>query len=302
MLQQFIAILIDVVVPVFGIAGVGYLFGPRLGLDSRTLARSTYYIFVPAMIFDVFSAADIQPLLALRMFVAIGLVYGGCALIGLLVGILLRRPEKVICAYVLTATFGNNGNYGLPLLEFRLGEEALIPGLFYMLAISMVAFPIGIGAAKWSEGEGWKGFLEILKAPPILAIIPAALFNAFQIPIPVFLDRMAGVLGQGMIPVMLVVLGLQLAEAGRPKLDRDILLASAFRILLGPLLAWAILPRFGLDGLELSTGILQASMPVAMITIVIAIEHDLLPEQVTNTVLFSTVASFFTLSVLLSVV
>ena len=52
--------------------------------------------------------------------------------------------------------------------------------------------------------------------------------------------------------------------------------------------------------MERSTGILQAAMPSAVLTSIIAIEYKLIPEFVTTTVLFSTLYSILTLTVFLT--
>ena len=43
------------------------------------------------------------------------------ASLGFLVGMVLGRTKEIIAAYVLIATFGNVGNFGLQLIEYRLG-------------------------------------------------------------------------------------------------------------------------------------------------------------------------------------
>jgi predicted permease len=70
----------------------------------------------------------------------------------------------------------------------------------------------------------------------------------------------------------------------------------------GPLLSILLAIPFGLFGLERSAGILQASMPPAVLTIIIAMEHDLVPEFVTTALLFGTLASLLSLTVVLSLV
>ena len=59
-------------------------------------------------------------------------------------------------------------------------------------------------------------------------------------------------------------------------------------------------PYFDLEGMERSTEILQAAMPSAVLTSIIAIEYKLIPEFVTTTVLFSTLYSILTLTVFLT--
>jgi hypothetical protein len=48
--------------------------------------------------------------------------------------------------------------------------------------------------------------------------------------------------------------------------------------------------------------VFQAAMPTAVLASIIALEHNLLPDFVTTAVLFSTVASVVTLTLLLAFV
>ena len=69
---------------------------------------------------------------------------------------------------------------------------------------------------------------------------------------------------------------------------------------MAPVLAMLLVPYFDLEGMERSTGILQAAMPSAVLTSIIAIEYKLIPEFGTTTVLFSTLYSILTLTVFLT--
>jgi len=97
-------------------------------------------------------------------------------------------------------------------------------------------------------------------------------------------------------------LGVQMGEIPKIKINFNVFAASTVRLIGGPVLALLIVPYFGLEGLERSTGILQAAMPAAVLASIIALEYKLLPEFVTTTVLFSTLYSILTLTVILTVI
>ena len=46
------------------------------------------------------------------------------ALIGFAVARALRQPPEITAAYVMLAVFGNVGNFGLALVQFRFGERS----------------------------------------------------------------------------------------------------------------------------------------------------------------------------------
>lgn len=302
MLLQLARIFLDVLTPVFALVALGYVAGPRLGLEARTLSRFAYFILVPAFVFNIISSAEVQINLAIQMIVYIIVVHLGCILLGLLVGWLLRRPSPVIRAYMLIAVFGNVGNFGLPIIEFRLGPAALLPASIYFLAITTFAFIVGVIAANWPRGGGLGAVLAVFKTPALIALLPALFFNQTEIELPLFLSRITSLLAAAMIPTMLVTLGVQLAGAGRLKFNGDVLIASGIRLVGGPFLALMLVLPFELTGLERGAGIFQASMPAAVLSLIIAMEYDLLPEFVTTTILFSTLASVVTLTIVLAIV
>ena len=302
MFLQLAGIFINIITPVFGLVVLGYLAGPRLGLEARTLNRYAYFILMPAFVFNVISTAEIQATVATQMILYILLVHIGCVLLGFGVAILLRRSTQMVAAYVLIAVFGNVGNFGLPIIEFRLGSEAVLAATIYFLAIMAFAFVIGVGAANWARGGRMAAVLAVFKTPALIILIPALLFNWSGIAPPLFLSRIVALLAGAMIPTMLLVLGVQLAGMDKFSFSLDIITASAVRLIGGPVLAILIAMLFDLTDIERGAGVFQAAMPAAVLTSIIALEHDLLPDFVTTTVLFSTLASVVTLTIVLAVV
>ena len=302
MLVHLIEIFVTVITPVFGLVIIGYFAGPRLKLEARTLSRSAYFLFIPAFVFDVISKARVEAGELGRM-VLFGLaIVAATAFLGVMVAAALRRPKPVIAAFALIASFGNVGNFGLPLIEFRLGHEALIPATIYFLTISLAAFVVGVGAAGYVRGGGLSAALSVLKTPALLAVPPALFFARTGVAIPLPLERIIGLLAAAMIPVMLVALGVQLATSTGLRLEKDVWIVSAVRLLGGPLLAAGLALAFGVTGVSRATAIVQSGMPAAVLTSIIALEYDLLPDFVTSTVLFSTLSSVLTLTILLALV
>lgn len=301
MLLELAAIFLNVVTPVFALLLIGALAGRWLALETRTLTRFAYFLLTPAFVFNIIGKADVSAELALRMIGFIACVEVGLAVLGFVAARLLRRPRKMVGAYILIAVFGNVGNFGLPLIEFRLGPEALVPATVYFVSVSMIAFTIGVAAATGSQGRKRDALLSVVKTPALIALPFALAFNATGGP-PLFLDRIAGLLGAAMVPTMLVTLGVQLTQMRDFRFSADMFIASGVRLLGGPLLAFALVVPFGLTGLARGAGILQASVPSAVLASIIALEHDLLPDFVTPTVLLSTLLSLVTLTVLMVVI
>lgn len=113
-------------------------------------------------------------------------------------------------------------------------------------------------------------------------------------------QRITQLLGDAMIPVLLLTLGLQLREAGKLNWGKDVLMASMIRIAAGPVIAFALMPVIGISGVAASTGIIQAAMPPAVLSAIIAIEYNIVPAFVASVVCLSTLLSLVSLTLIMT--
>ena len=298
-MTELIVVFINVILPVFAIVLLGAFLGGRLELQARTLTRAAYYVFVPAFIFQSISRADVPLTSLTRMVTFIILTHLLAVLIAAGLGRLLGRSREMIAAFIMIAAFGNVGNFGLALIQFRLGDIALPEASIYFIVINTAAFVICISAAGWAHGGSRGAIWAVLKTPALWATGPAVMVSAGGLEVPLMLDRMIDLLAAAMIPVLLFALGLQLREQGKVHLTVDVLLGSGIRLLLTPALALLIVVPFGLSHIESAAGVLQAAMPVAILVSIIAKENDIVPDFVTSVVVVSTLASIVTLSLLM---
>jgi hypothetical protein len=300
-MAELLNIFFNIMAPVFILVLIGYVVGPRLGLDARSLGRYAYFILTPAFVFEQLRLVEIGLGLVVRMSLCMLTVEVCCALLAFVVARgLLRRSAKMTAVYVSAAAFGNVGNFGFPIIQFALGEDALGAATIYFLVVLVVSFIIGVGAASWVEGGGFGAVLAVLKTPGVMVVPLAMVVNWFQLDLPLTLSRPIGLLAEALVPTMLVTLGVQLASAGIPRPDLDMVMAGAVRLVGSPLIALGLVPFFALGSLERDVGILQASMPVAVLVSMIALEHDMLPTFVTALVLFSTLVSIVTLTTVIA--
>lgn len=298
-MTQLFGIFLNVLVPVFSLVLLGYLVGPRIELEVRTLSRLAYFVLTPVFVFNVLSQTRIEAALAGRMIGFITLVYAGTIIVAFITARVLRRPAAMTAAYVMIAAFGNVGNFGLPIIQFAEGPEALGIATVYFLANLVLAFIVCVTAANFSRGFSFDIVKRVFRTPALLAIVPALLVSWFNVSLPNVVTRPLELLSGALIPIMLLVLGTQLAAAGLPKLSPDLLISSGIRLIIGPIIAFATVGWFALPDLERNVGILQASMPTAVLVSIIAMENKLLPEFVTATVLFSNAISIVSLAVVL---
>jgi predicted permease len=141
---------------------------------------------------------------------------------------------------------------------------------------------------------------NVFTVPLIYAALLGLAVNVSGVDMPLPVTRAVELLADATIPAMLTVLGVQLSRASIRGRFQPILMASALRLLLGPLIAVGLAALFGLSGLTRQVAIVQSAMPTAVVTGVLAVEFGADAELVTATILVSTLASIVTLTVLLS--
>jgi predicted permease len=212
---------------------------------------------------------------------------------------LMGRSREMIAAFVMIAVFGNVGNYGLAVIRFRLGDVSIAPATIYFVTITITAFVVCVGAAGWAHGGSRGALSGLVKTPALWAVVPALIVSSGNLAVPLMLTRMIGLLADAMIPVMLFALGLQLLEQKQVRCSLDVVVASSARLLLAPALAFLVAIPFALGHIDYASGVLQAGMPTAILVAIISKENNIVPEFVTSVVLFSTLASLVTLTLIM---
>jgi hypothetical protein len=99
---------------------------------------------------------------------------------------------------------------------------------------------------------------------------------------------------------MILVLGMQIERATMP--ERPVVVASAvvISLVLTPLAAIGWAHVVGLHGAAFQAGVLQASMPTAVMTTILALEFDAKPAFVTSVVGIATLLSPLTVTLLIA--
>lgn len=295
-----VAVFWRVVVPVFLIATTGYVLGKSKEISPEAISRIVFYILGPALIFTSIYRLSIDAGGIRRMF-GFSLAYAlAMLLISWGIAAALGYPKKLASAFVLVGFLVNSGNFGLPLNLFAFGEKGLQWAVIFYLINSILSNSLGVFIAAMGSHSSLGALKSVLEAPVIYAAGLAGLlrWQGWSIPQPLF--KAFDLAGNGAIPVMLVLLGIQLS---RVRLDRDLGAlgaATLVRMGIGPVVAVALAAAFRLSGLARKAGILEASMPVAVYTTILTSEFDVYPEFAAGAVFVTTVVSMFTITIILS--
>jgi len=136
--------------------------------------------------------------------------------------------------------------------------------------------------------------------PSLYGLALALLVRAVGRPIPEAIMRPVDLLSDAALPVMILVLGMQLERAVWPARPGIVILAVGISLLVAPVVALGLTSLLGITGAARQSAVILSSMPVAVITTILALEFDLAPEFVTSAVFLSTIASPLTLAPLIA--
>ena len=285
--------------PVLTLGAAGFLLGRALHIDSRSLGRVIFYLFSPVLVFDLLIHNEL-PLSEMARTMGFCLaVFAVMSALTLLIGRLARLDRLTMTAVLLTAAFANTGNYGLPLVSFAFGEDALAHATLYFVTTSILFNTVGVLIASLGHLDFKQAALGMLKVPTIYAVILAALLNQFNITLPLPLERTVGFAAEGAIPLMLILLGVELARVEWSHSLRALGLGAGLRLLVGPLVGLLLAGLFGLQGAARQGNIVETATPAAVTNAVLATEYKLDSSLVTAIIFIGTILSPLTLTPLL---
>lgn len=306
-------VLMEVLLPVALVAAVGYALRLRLPLDQTTLNRVVIYGMSPALIFSSLATADLSGGGTLRMIALSVATAVAMGVIAFAVAWPLGVRGGSLSALLLVSMFMNSGNYGLPAARFAFGEEGFTLALFYFVAQSVMGQTLGVavaaaGAARSGPGLAREVAGRVLRMPQVYATTAGLLVGAAGPDLagqsgPLLgAFRALALLGEATLPMMLIVLGVQLAGGVVRDEPRLVALATLLRLVVSPVVAYGLGRALGMDDLSLAVGVMLAGMPAAVHTTITAIEFNSRPSLVVATVVATSLLSLLTLSVILTLV
>jgi len=285
--------------PIFLVSGSGFLLGKFLTVDSRSLGRVVFYVFSPLLVFDLMlkSTLNLQQAFTTVAFTASVIAIMG--LLAFLLGKLFRLERPYLLAVILTVAFGNTGNYGLPLVKFAFGDDALAVASLFYVTTTILFNTVGVVIASLGHMDLKSALTGLFKLPIIYGVTLALLIKGIGIQLPLPVSRTIEIAANGAIPVMLILLGLELTRIQWSHSFRALGLGVLTKLLIAPLVGLLLASLFGFDHTARQGSVLEASMPAAVATTVVATEYKLEPSLVTAIVFLGTVLSPLTLTPLI---
>ena len=217
----------------------------------------------------------------------------------------------------ISVTFGNGVQMGLPFSAALFGEAGLrlqvaivsVHALILLSVLTVLA-EVDIARAQVRDSGARHSLLGTLAStvrqtvihPVVLPVLVGLAWNLAGLTIPAVLDDTLQMLGQAVVPLCLVLIGMSLAYYGVKGAARGAVVISVLKLVVLPALVLATAHwGFGLTGLPLAVVVMMASLPVGSNALIFSQRYAALEAEATAAIVFSTVAFVATASVWLAV-
>ena len=264
----------------------------------HAITESVYYLLLPALVLVVLWRAPIgMDSVQISLLASMGIIF---ALVtsGLICHV-CKMPATVTGAIVLASAFPNATYLGLPVLEATFGDWARSVAIQYdLFAVTPLLFTVGILIAQYFGNVKYDtGFVNrLVRIPPLWAAIAGTCLNLFSVPLNENIEVSLNMLGDTVVPLMLVALGmsLQWRSISMSQIP-PLIVVAVIQLFLTPLLVWQVGLNTALTGDLLTAVVLEASMPSMVIGLVLCDRYGLDTALYATAVTATTLLSIITL-------
>lgn len=250
---------------------VGWIAGRTgvVGPEARPiLARLTFNVLAPFLLFSVLATADVRALFSVLLPVSALAAVAMMLVFGLVAMLVWRRSLERTVVGSLASGYVNGNNFGIPIAVYMLGDAAYSAPIVLLQLLLFAPVALAILGARV---EGRTSARQIVRGtftnPIIVGSLAGVAVAVSGLELPPIVLEPVELIGHAAVPLMLISFGLSLngqrmlaAGSGR----REVLLASTLKLVVMPATAW-LLGRFvfGLDDTALYAVTVLAALPTA---------------------------------------
>lgn len=301
-----------IILPIFIIILFGYLCrtSGKLGITAASeINKAVVWIFLPALLFKICATSHISELWQPQFFISYTL---GCIIIfALIMFWRMWQKHDLTTASIdgLSASYANVGYIGIPFCVLLFGEKGLKPAMIATLDVVVILFAISVVIIEISQQAKANVFssiknvmLALLKNPIIIAPVLGFLYAWSGLGIAKPFMHLLEMLAFATSPCALLSLGLFLAEKKPAIMNRSFIPLVVAKLILQPLLtAFFVFYIFDLPKMWAQSAVILSALPTGTGPYMLAELYRTEAKTISETILWSTIFSVFTLSILLMV-
>lgn len=296
--------------PMFMIVGLGYVLMRWLRWPDKVnnaLNTIVFTVALPAMLFLLMSDLSRLPPVDWRVLIAF---FGGCLIVFIVARLIAWRVFKLDgvsqSLFALAAIFSNNALLGLPLAKITLGPQAIPTVALVLVFNALTLWTLVTVSVEWARHGSMSlaGFAATLKSvamnPLIIAILGGTAFGLTGWVLPPMVKTPLGWLAEIAAPLALFTLGVGLVQYGIRAHWRTSLAMTALKLLLQPLVVWALARLLGLGPVETRAVVLLGSISVGANVYLMSRYFQVMEGPVAASLVMSTAGAALTTPLLLA--
>ena len=306
MIQSVITTLLQVIVPLSIPVIAGAALVRLKGFETRQLLTLVLYFLLPCMVFNTFFNAQISlgDFYKTVLFCVLNMILLWA--IANITGKILKLNAPEVAGLTLISTLTNSVNYGLPLVLLAFGQAGLDKASVYVVISMILVNTFGVYFAARSSFSIKDAVRSVFSLPAVYAVLLAVFLRGFSLHLPAGIETGIDMVAKSYSPVVLAILGAQMAGVGNTKLEYGVQKAfwsgMIIRMLVSPLCACLVSYLLGISGTFFAVCFILSSMPVAVNAVILSEKFDASPGIVSKCILWTTLASFVVLPVLIELV
>ena len=210
------------------------------------------------------------------------------------------KNDKTRRSLAFGSIYGNVGFMGIPVVKALLpgNTTALVYVAFIMLVFNICAYVLGV----WAITEDKKNIspVKIFLNPVMLGVYVGATLFFTGVKLPPFLASATQSLGSFCIPVSMVMLGMRFATVKFSEIVKNWYchIAMLLKLLIFPLLIYAVLLPFNVDPMVKLTLVITFAMPTASIALMFSEAYDQDGKSVSQLMVEASILSAVTVPLL----
>ena len=296
--------------PLFVIVFVGFAIAKWRWRREWTELGSKFVFMValPALLFHLMSQLSALPPVDMRLLIAF---FGSCFIVFLIGRVVSARVFHLDgvsqSVFALAGVFSNNVLLGVPIARMTLGEAALPSVALVLVFNAFTLWTLATVSVEWARhgeftvaGFG-KTALSVLKNPLVAAILAGTAFGMSGLKLFDWAEVALDGIGKLAAPLALLVLGMGLAEYGFRQGWHQSLAICALKLIVQPLVVWALAAMLGLPPMETTVVVLFASLSIGVNVYMMAVQFGTMQSTIASSLVLSTGLAALTTPVLLSV-
>lgn len=291
-----------IMLPVLLIFATGFLAQKKFGFDIKSISRMALYIMSPALAFRTFYANEIT----IDYYYILLFSFGLNIILALIVGAVsyfTKATRQQMSAMMLGGIFMNQGNYGAPIVLFAFGAAGFDYAVIMMVFQSFLMNTVGLFFASLGGEEGasiQESLRRMVRMPVLHGAILGVVLQLTGVSIPVnFMDAIS-LVADASIPTVMLILGMQLAVISRKRVAyRFVSIVTVIRMVISPVIAIIAVHFMPIPDLLKHVFIIQAAMPSAANTTMLAVQFNTEPDLVSFTTFITTILSIISIPLIL---